>query len=134
MKPFSFRCFVVLCWVPLLALLAWGVDRRLNLGYHVGYHGELNKIVDAFETMPEIVEARVVGYNPDVAIEEMCIGIDTGKGQKLKIWFSESDPIRQFSGDSLHDALSRRMAEAIKENREQDINPNAPIRCESKSS
>ena len=71
MKRFSFLCFVVLCWVPLLALPAWGVDWRVNLGFHFGYHGEINKVVGAFETMPEVEEARVVGYDPDVAFEEM---------------------------------------------------------------
>ena len=125
MKRFSFRCFVVLCWVPLLALLAWGVDRRVNLGFHFGYHGVLNTVVDAFESMSEVEEARIVGYNPDIAIEEMCIGVETGQGQELEIWFSESDPIRKLSGDSLANALSRRMAEEIKENSEQDVDPNA---------
>ena len=100
--------------MPLLTLLAWGVDQSVNLGFHFGYHGELNKVVDAFDAMPEVDEVKVVGYNSDVTLEEMCIGIETKQGQALEIWFGQNDPIRKLSNRPLADALARRMAEEIR--------------------
>ena len=117
MRRYVFIGFAILCWMPLLALLAMGVDLGVNMGFHFGYHGELNKVVDTLEAMPEVDAVRGVAYNPDIAIEEVSIGIETAEGRHLELWFDQEDPMRKLSGPVLAEALANRIEQHTAEQR-----------------
>lgn len=72
-RRYVFTDFAILGWMSLLALLAMGVDLGVNMGFHFGCHGELNKVVDTLEATPEADAVRGVVYNPDVTIEKINV-------------------------------------------------------------
>lgn len=93
-----------------ILLPAMIVDRSVNLGFTVGYYGELNKLTTAFRSLPG-VSIQHVGYNPDLTLEEIWFRI-TDAGVRRDIEFGENDPIRELSGKELKAALANGLAMA----------------------
>lgn len=110
-RRWAFRFFVVLCWLPLLAMAWIWFDWSENRGFQFGYWGELNKIVETLDDLEEVDAVWVEGYNADVTLEEVNIGIETVEGERFDIWFGQNDPIRKLTGSELSQALATRLAE-----------------------
>ncbi len=99
------KWFATAIVVLLVAVVA---DRSTNLGFTVGYYGELNKLTAAFNSLPG-VSIESVGYNPDFTLEEIWFRIRESQVPRY-IPFDEDDPIRELSGEELKTALARGLA------------------------
>jgi hypothetical protein len=79
-------------------------DSARNRGYPFGYYGEFNTVSNA---LAQISGIEILGswYNGDVTLEEFGFEIRTADGRPIKLFVSETDPIRKMSGKELEDAL-----------------------------
>lgn len=97
----------------LLVMFAAGAlitDRSVNIGMPIGYHGDLNRLTAAFQSLPG-VSVESVGYNSDVTLEEITFWIRNAEGFRRQINFGENEPIRALWGQRLEAALATRLAE-----------------------
>ena len=93
----------------LAALIFWyRWDSGTNHGLTFGYWKSYNNISNSLARLPgvTIVDA---GCNADVTLEQFGFDVKTTGGAVLKIWFDESDPIRQMRGEPLKLALANKI-------------------------
>ena len=99
---------IVLVIACLAAGTIWGFDSSRNRGWEFGYWGDFNRVKDALE---DLSGGRVVKdwSNQDVVLEEFGFEVETARGKRIDLNFSETDPIRHMRGKKLHTALRERL-------------------------
>lgn len=83
-------------------------DSETNHGFTFGYWRPYNNIRTSLAQIPRV---RIVGtgYNNNVTLREFDFDVITTNGVFLKLWFDETDPIRQMTGDQLSRELSKKI-------------------------
>lgn len=97
---------IMTLFVAAICLYRW--DSETNRGYTWGYWGQLNTVSNSLAKLPgiNITEAHC---NADVTLEEFEFRIVIASGDKVHLYFGETDPVRKLSGQ----ALSERLREII---------------------
>jgi len=102
---FATAAVVIVILVALIGCYKW--DSSRNRGSNFGYYGEFNRVSNALASIPGVTVTQ--GWpNLDVSLEEFSFGI-TVRGQPLKLFFGETDPIRNMSRDAAVTALRARI-------------------------
>lgn len=102
------RYFLAILAALVGAVVAWisyyGWDSARNRGYSFGYYREFNTVSNA---LAQIGGIEILGswYNGDVTLEEFGFEIKTADRRLIKLFISETSPIRKMSGKELEDAL-----------------------------
>ena len=110
---------VLLSLVSLIALVAglfwlYGWDARENRGYHWGYWGQYNRVLDGLRRTSGGTVDRLYA-NEDLSMEEFGFVVRIPGRQELKMHFGETDGIRSLHGSDLDNALRARIAELQRE-------------------
>lgn len=85
-------------------------DAGTNHGYISGYYGEYNTVLYALQGMPGVTVIDS-GFNHDVTLEEMGFDLRLKDGTELSIAFSETDPVRTYTGEQLISGLQTKIAD-----------------------
>lgn len=88
----------------LIVYYRW--DSATNRGYTTGYWGEFNTVSNALAKMSGITILSAAA-NADVTLEELGFEAKTADGRIFKLFFSESTPVRELTGDRLTTALAK---------------------------
>ncbi len=80
------------------------VDGSKNRGFHFGYYGQYNRIIDAIERLPEyeLIKAHA---NLDGVLEEIWLDIKTKDGETIKMFIGQNEEYRKLKGEALADEL-----------------------------
>lgn len=102
------RLIIGLVFVILVAFIGgyfW--DSAHNRGSQFGYYGEFNRTKNALASIPEVMITKE-WHNSDITLEEFGFNI-TATGQRIRLYFGETDPIRELSRDAAVAALKKRI-------------------------
>lgn len=102
----------VIFWVVLFLLIGGPIawyrwDSAINRGSEYGYYGEFNRVSNALATIPTVTITQA-WHNLDVSLEEFGFGVVV-TGQPVRLFFSETDPIRTMKRDAATAALQKRI-------------------------
>ena len=82
-----------------VAFMGWhGLDSRRNRGSGSGYYGEFNRVSNALASIPGVTITQA-WHNLDIRLEEFCFSI-TVTGQPVRLFFGETDQVREMSRDA----------------------------------
>jgi hypothetical protein len=90
-------------------------DCAKNRGFTFGYWGEYNTVSNALVHLPGVTILSSF-YNHDITLEEFGFDIRTSEGREVHLGFSETDPIREMSGEKLSRALSEKIQKQASNN------------------
>lgn len=107
--------FIVVATVVILAgFVGWySWDSSRNRGNEFGYYGEFNHVSNALASIPGVI-IKEAWYNGDITLEEFGFTITTG-GQRptVRLFFGETDQVREMSRDTAIAALTNRIAREL---------------------
>lgn len=98
--------------VATMLILYYRWDSGKNRGYTTGYWGEFNTVSNALAKMNGITILSAA-QNADVTLEEFGFEVKTTEGRTLKLFFGETTPIRELTGDKLNAALAKEIQAAL---------------------
>lgn len=101
-------CLLLLGIAPVVFILWYRWDSDHNRGFEFGYFGDFNRVGHALSRIPGIAITRDWS-NHDVSLEEFGYDITTSDGRAVHLNFSETDPLRDVTGQQLTDGLLARI-------------------------
>ena len=95
--------------VGFIVFYRW--DSSRNRGHQWGYFGEFNSISNALASVPGVTITQA-WHNLDVTLEEFGFDI-TITGRTARLYFGETDRLRELSGPAAVTALQTRIAQEL---------------------
>jgi hypothetical protein len=95
-----------------MLILSYRLDSGKNRGHTTGYWGEFNTVSNALAMIGGITILSA-SYNADVTLEEFGFEVKTTEGRTLKLFYSETTPVRELSGDKLNATLAKEIQDAL---------------------
>ena len=113
---------VLIGLIAILLLFVFGSaanrwDAAHNRGYEFGYWGRFNRFQNAREQMPnvKILDSgwNNSGWNKKATIDQFGFRVQIAGERQIKLWFHESDPVLDLSGEELSTALRQKIEESL---------------------
>ena len=99
----------VLVGISPVAFVVWYCwDSSQNHGLPFGYYGEFNRVKHALTAIPGVTVTSDWA-NHDSDLEEFGFDITNSAGRAIHLFFAESDPTRDLSGDVLVRGLTNKI-------------------------
>jgi hypothetical protein len=94
------------CFFGYIGWYFW--DSSRNRGSEFGYYGEFNRVSNTLASIPGVVVTQA-WHNLDLTLEEFGFDL-TITGRPVRLFFGETDPIRNMRRDAAVAALQNRIA------------------------
>ena len=112
MKALLLTFLFIVAPVVYFAVYWW--DSSQNRGYEFGYYGEFNRVKHALAGIRDITVLDSWANADFGRLEEFGFDISTNNREPIRLFFQETDPTRNLSGERLARELRNNIDEQIR--------------------